>query len=64
MSEEYDSEIEEEIWQAAEELKVAMMTGDYKKANSLLDFLTGTKKGAEMAKENKKNKSVEDIMVA
>ena len=63
MEEEYD-EIEEAIWQAAEELEVAMAVGDYKKANELLNFLTGTKKAAEEAKETKKDKSLEDIMVA
>ena len=62
MNEEFDNETEA-ILQAGEELEVAMMVGDYKKANTLINFLEETKKKAEMAIEAK-TKSLEDIMVA
>lgn len=39
-----------------EAISVAMAIGDYKKTNELLDILT--------SKKNKKNKSLEDNMVA
>ena len=62
MSEEFNNEIEESVWRAAEKLEMAMMAGDYKKVNKLMNFLEETKKAAEIAKE--KNKSLEDNMVA
>ena len=56
MSEEYDNETEEAVWETLEEIKVAIAIGNYTKANSLLDTLFPN------AKE--KNKSLEDSMIA
>ena len=49
MSKKFDNEIEESVWRAAEKLKIAMMTGDYEKANKLMNILKETKKAAETA---------------
>lgn len=38
MNEEIEEMIEEEVWKRAEELKVAMKTGNYKRANELLEM--------------------------
>jgi len=49
----------EAILQVGEEVEVAMMMGNYKKVNELMDFLEEEKKKAEIAIATKK-----DIMVA
>lgn len=60
MSEEgFDDMIEEAVWKTVDAFNVAMATGDYNKANELLEVLY-----LPIAREKEKNKSLEDIMVA
>ena len=58
MSKEFDTIIKEEVQKRVEEFNGAMAIGNYKRANELLDFLF-----LPFTEKNKKNESLEDIMV-